>query len=110
MTNDQDALAAVMQADGVEDASQPQDHVAPALSCRRPEIELAQQSAGGCVLRKTLLYPEPGQAVQNSELFFPQSLVDDEPGKAGRQPGGFLDDGGRAACTTIGRTQDDLRP
>jgi hypothetical protein len=70
MIDYQDALATIMQADGVEHTPKPQDHVTPALACRRPEVELAEQTAGGCVLGKTLLYPEPGQTVQNSEFFF----------------------------------------
>src|SRR5438552_2600798 len=39
--DDQHALAAVLARDGLDDAAQAQDHVAPALAARRAEIELA---------------------------------------------------------------------
>ena len=39
------ALASVMQADGIENTPEAQDHVAPALSARRPVVKLAEETA-----------------------------------------------------------------
>src|SRR5687768_18296321 len=41
MRNDQHTLAAILARHRIDDAAQPQDHVAPAFTAWRPEIKLA---------------------------------------------------------------------
>ncbi|MBB4797691.1 hypothetical protein HNP32_001415 [Brevundimonas bullata] len=54
MADDQDSLARVVQAEGVQGASKPQDDVAPALAPGRPMVEFSQEATRFGLIRKEL--------------------------------------------------------
>ena len=76
MGDDEHLLAAVLPADGVEDAPHPQPHVAPALAARRPVVELADPGPGLGLVGEALRDAGVGEPVEDPELPLPQPLVD----------------------------------
>jgi hypothetical protein len=99
----------MVQADRVDRAPQPQDHVAPALASRRAMVEFSEQLAELGLLRVALLDADARQAIEDAELLLPQPLVDEEFGVLG-EPARRLDQRGGLARPDIGRGQDDFRP
>ena len=73
--HDQHAFAAVLAHDGVEQAAQAQDHVAPAFAARRTEIELADVAALLVQFRVFMGDADRCQAVKDAKFFFAQALV-----------------------------------
>ena len=63
-----------MEADGVEDGPKPQNYITPAFSGRRSKVEFAEQSSRGGLFGVTLLYSQPGQAVERLFRFGVEQL------------------------------------
>src|SRR4051812_22544133 len=78
MTDNEHPLAAVLARNHLHRASQPQNHIAPALSTGRSVVELSKQPTEFRLLGMALAYADAGQTVENPELFFTQPLIDDE--------------------------------
>ena len=75
--DDEDAVAAVLARQHVEEAAQAQDHVAPALAAGRAEVELADVQALLGELGVLGADAERRQPVEDAELLLAQPLVAD---------------------------------
>ena len=105
----QHSLAAVFAGYHLGRAAQPQDDVAPAFAARRPVIELAKQPAELGLVRELFSDPHGGEPVEDSELFFAESLVDDEGVGIFAHAGGFDDETGGVSGPEVGRSKHDVR-
>ena len=76
MRNDDDAPLRIIAAQHFDETAQAQDDVAPALAARRTEIELADQTPLFGEFRKFVDDAALGEAVEDAEFFFAQTLVD----------------------------------
>src|SRR5262245_51253724 len=89
MRDNQYALAAIFSRDGVIDAAEPENNIAPAFAARWAMIELAQRRIRICLFRVDLPDACFGHAVKDAELFFAQSLIEDKGDCVRIHPGAF---------------------
>src|SRR5512141_3092232 len=78
MSDEKNALAAVLSRDHFRCAAQAQNHVAPALSAGWTMIEFSQEAAIFCLIGVIRFDADLGEPVENSEFLFAQPLIDDQ--------------------------------
>ena len=93
----------MVQADRVKHTSKTEDDITPTLSTRQPMIELAKAPSKLGLLRVSLRDADFGQTVEDAELFFPQTFIENEPREPGREASSGLDNICRLSGTKIRR-------
>src|SRR4030088_553099 len=94
MGDNHHSLAVVLVRDHFRYAAQTKYDIAPALASRRAVVEFAEQPSELGLVRVVLSNANRSQPVQNAELLFTESLVDDERIAVSGHPSGLDDETG----------------
>jgi len=73
-------------------------------------VELSEQTAELGLVGKLVLDADSGKSVEDSELLFAESLVDDQRVGIFAHAGGLHDEAGGVSRAQIGRSENDIRP
>jgi hypothetical protein len=109
MTHEQNALAAVFARYHLCRTAQTQNHIAPALTTRRPMIEFAEQAPEFRLIGVVGFDADSREAIENSKFLFAESLVYNESVLVACKTSGACNDLGSVSRANVWRSQDDVR-